>query len=1038
MANKIESTSYNIQEKWLKEIAPKYFDLKDINLLRVGAFGYINEIFSNSLEDTINMTNIVSNEIYPNKAVLPNSIYNYAALGNFSDFNAKPSSIKFTLALRKKDLEKYGKKDNETGNITYTISRYSILTIDKYNFMIDYSIELTLYKINNSNDYNVIAKYNFNYENDLSNITNPYIPSKIYNVEGDEYVFLNLEAKQLERQEFNFNIYSNELTETMKYDISYTGQLATFNVFYTDPVTNKKVQLKKYYVDSIKPEEDYFCFYQYPQENKISIVFSAYPEYFRPKFNSNLMIEVYTTSGEEGNFEYTGNDAEFGFYVDKNSSSSDNFSQLYHFVYIISNSTGGTNKMDMEQIKYNSIKAFSVRNNIISENDLDYYFREISDKFKLTFIKKRDDLIKRIYSAFILLKDNNNNLLPTNTADCYFDDDYTVNLNNSSNTMIKPGSALIVYDKENKKYLLRNLLKDLCTIFDKNNINSFEELAKMTTGLSNDEHDETLKGLILLYLKKLVTKYSYTVPFLIRINKNPLYLSYYLNSIYEKYDLDYSYIYEKSTAEFIINKFNLERNSFWSNRYKFSLALATNIVSSEILNEEDLNNPFETGNLKVLVFLKREDGEYLGYSKLNFVSREDGNNIFNYEGYIETDDFISDNDEIRIINSRTDGNFFKCYQNVSSTDNEILIDGEDSLIPLNNIYAEICVYYNYEKFNITENERNRIREKRVPKMSNYVLCNTFTTSTPIQLVKNISNIVYSTIVDDGENRYKINSLPLIRSNYTLNSDNMKTIITKLNYISNSLQGILNLIENNFDIDMKFYNTFGPSKYYTIGRQKQVKNGVSTILDTAELLDDIAISINLKIKLNCNLTDLIKNDIENYIVNFIESINNNEEINYIYVSDLISGLTKTFEYIKYIEFDSFNDYHYYIENNEEDNSYTEHTYQIIENKLGESDKMALKQVIKYVPEYINIIDEIKNFDKLSSLELFNNKNYKEILAGDIDINGEDENISVKDYIYNELLNKKDESGEFILSNICKSIFDNNGNPIFINQINIEYI
>ena len=130
MSEKVNISSYTIQEKWLNEVAPNYFNIDDINKLKIGLFGYVNEAMANVTEDSLYMHSILSKEIFPNKAVLPDSIYAYASLANFDDFYATPATFSFVLALKKSDILKYSETNYTNGNKEFYIRRNSELLIE--------------------------------------------------------------------------------------------------------------------------------------------------------------------------------------------------------------------------------------------------------------------------------------------------------------------------------------------------------------------------------------------------------------------------------------------------------------------------------------------------------------------------------------------------------------------------------------------------------------------------------------------------------------------------------------------------------------------------------------------------------------------------------------------------------------------------------------------------------------------------------------------------------------------------------------------
>ena len=242
-------TNYDIQDKWLGEIAPKYFDMDDINLLRVGLFGYINETMATSFEDAVRLNSVLYNEIFPNKAVLPNSIYSYASLIHYNDFNAVPSIIPILLAIRKKDLLK---KAVDKGTYKeFIINKNSKFIIEgNIPFLLDYSIRVVAKKIKGVDDYSLTAQYMLDYENEMSNVRNPYLKSAVFRERNEEFLMIKIIARQVERSVKKFIVYSNDIVESINYDVEFNGKLAGFNVFYKEPGNSKYKQLKKYFMDS--------------------------------------------------------------------------------------------------------------------------------------------------------------------------------------------------------------------------------------------------------------------------------------------------------------------------------------------------------------------------------------------------------------------------------------------------------------------------------------------------------------------------------------------------------------------------------------------------------------------------------------------------------------------------------------------------------------------------------------------------------------------------------------------------------------------
>jgi hypothetical protein len=877
MASTISSSVYDIQKKWIEEVAPKYLPVDDINMLKVGQFGYMNEVMANSVEDNLHMLSIYSNEIFPNRAVLPNSIYAYSGLAKFDDFNAKPAILPFMLAVKKKDIIKYG--EQKTGYKELNISRFSKMVLEgNIPFMIDYDIRIIATPNKDKTDHTLSAQYVLDIVNPISEITTPYIKTVVLNEMGDEFLFIRLIGHQLDRTERRFTIYTNDVVENLFFEAEFEGKLAGFNVYYTDPKTGVETQLEKYFVDSYTPDSKYFCFYSYTGENKINIQFSAFPNYFRPEFNSELKIEIFTTLGGEGNFTYKGTDAQFTFY-DENGTN--DYSDILSYTQVLGDSIGGLERLEIKEIKENVIKEFSSRGNLITESDLNNYFNSLSENCKIYFTKKRDDLIQRLYSAFILLKDDDQNILPTNTVNLLLHDYQFDHFNTGSNVhTLKTGTLVELYDLDNRTFTIPK------------------------TEYTKD---------ILIRKDADPDNYMYGTPFLIKATTNPYFVSYYLNSVFDTYIMQFKYLNKDATNEFIVNNMSIERNAIKSSEYTVTADLITTLDKNEIFtfdSKGSIVSNLENVKIKCLI---EESGSSAGYFNFELVGIDEVSGAIKIQAKLETDDLINSDDKLNISNS------------IYSVGSRMEVLREGFNIPSTNIKFNICVFYNGY-----DTKSKSMYKDVFPEMDNYCLTNIYETEKNVELFKNLNSIMTSNIIAKVEPDYaglfyKVKSVPVVRYLYLQDDDNMKRIIQLLDYFKDILNESLDVVENNFGIDMKFYNTYGPSQYFTIG-----SGGTK--------LNKTSISLKVNIKLFGDITTSFITDIKKYITQFVEETNNSDS-NFLYMSNLMRHLEEQFPDILYMQFVGFNDY--------------DATYQIIEDNFEGIQSLRKEQVINFIPEYLNV-------------------------------------------------------------------------------------
>src|SRR5574344_522851 len=90
---------YEIMNDWIDKIGPKYFDMDDVSLNRLGLFGYLNEVMGQNTESIVNENSILYNELFFKRAVLPQSIYAYASHYGLEDLTATPAVMNFAIGI---------------------------------------------------------------------------------------------------------------------------------------------------------------------------------------------------------------------------------------------------------------------------------------------------------------------------------------------------------------------------------------------------------------------------------------------------------------------------------------------------------------------------------------------------------------------------------------------------------------------------------------------------------------------------------------------------------------------------------------------------------------------------------------------------------------------------------------------------------------------------------------------------------------------------------------------------------------------------
>ena len=126
--------------------------------------------------------------------------------------------------------------------------------------------------------------------------------------------------------------------------------------------------------------------------------------------------------------------------------------------------------------------------------------------------------------------------------------------------------------------------------------------------------------------------------------------------------------------------------------------------------------------------------------------------------------------------------------------------------------------------------------------------------------------------------------------------------------------------------MKFFNTYGRSRNFTVD-------------GTEELLNSVNCDIHFKVSLfnSYSAAETIE-AMKIFIKDYFEEVNDNG-MNGIYISNLIQSLENEFDDIKYIKFISINGYNTFV--------------QCVENSKVDIESLDKDERIAFIPEFLNI-------------------------------------------------------------------------------------
>lgn len=437
MSTKKYTSIANIKDEWLTNIAPNYLEFDNVNNYQSGIFGYVNEIMANTTEDTFNAVNIARREFYPTTAQNKQSLYKMATLQRIGLPMTTPGSTKAVFLIPVKDVIEASSYND--GIYTCYIDNSLAILADDIPFIIDYPIIIISKKSGSS--WIHTSHYDISILNSLDNSSSKYIMNKTIIENGVEYLLLSVILRQASVQNITQVITKDNTLDTSTLDFTFDGDLANFEVFYTQVSGGTEIQLKKILYGSATPSTP-FCSYQIINDNTIRLYFVA-NSYFTPEFNSEIRVAVYTSLGNSGNFEsFKGS-----LTCIPNSITHPENNTMLITGLINGACTGGLDKATTDEFRQKIINAYSTNNTITTSNDLQVYFDNLSASVsanaknnRIMFRKKRDDALIRLFGAYCMIKDSSNNVVPTNTLDIKFKRSWLSSDLGANRLFIKPGT----------------------------------------------------------------------------------------------------------------------------------------------------------------------------------------------------------------------------------------------------------------------------------------------------------------------------------------------------------------------------------------------------------------------------------------------------------------------------------------------------------------------------------------------------------------------------------------------------------------------
>lgn len=877
----ISSTDIYKINQFVDQVKAKYIDIPEDTLV-LGVYGYLSAIISNALENSAVTSAEYSNEAIPTKAKFERNIISHALSLGIDKIFAVPSYIDILINLPESKILDNLIPDPDVVTVdgvreknTFIIDKdfeFNIGEDQQYPFHLDYDIKVKRSRLpNGTYVYNAIYETN-GWINNMVKLNNPYLPAiGVVNVEGDTMISIKTTLRQYTHSEIYKKIIVDNPLETKILNFSFEDQIVFFyvDVTETDSTTGKSTthHLLPVY-DGIYNEttnsQEYINFL-FLDEKNIRLKFDR--DVYQPRQNADVTIHVITTLGSECNFSMSKD----WYQVAPFSSTRYSYDNLYYMIQAVSDSMNGQDKLSIEQLKTVIPQEAISRGSISTYTDLNNAFNAIqTPDIKMYFLRKIHNQIERLYYAYLLLRDSDNNIVPTNTATVKFG---RTQFSSTSkyNFSLKPGSP-IYYDPDE---------------------GTISCLAETSDGIDIAKYDKM--------------SFLYTCPYLIVVNKSPFFVSYFMTIINYTRELYFVDINNKSLLQFITLNFNFHRDFYPTEDdgeitsdkdyipndndvYHIKMNLTQNINT-----DYDLITYTESGAINqclvdvyCVLYKTKSDGSStypFKYLKAKLYQFDEASSTFTFEFKFKTNDTISNQ-----------GNYLYITKGLKN----VMSGVESETYVSQNMQAKFFIVAKFDQEYGRDYKINNVTHNLddiIPNLEGYTLTNVYTTGDEgIDIFYDYSDMSssYIEILRDEatkNNDYRIHKVPLIKYTYLNTEDRWISLNKMIDRRRRYIQDVLLLLEDSFGIDYKFYNTYGPSLMYNINNKENI--------------DRINISLKFEIKFVSNSESVLLDEITLSIKDYIEDLNN---ITDLHMPNLITYITNLYrDHLVYIKFVRLNDY-----------------------------------------------------------------------------------------------------------------------------------
>ena len=829
----ISTDIYGIRST-VEDLKKRYIDNVDEETLALGIFGFIGDVEAKKIQVATIMTGQLGNEMFATRAKLSKNVLTHAIYQNISDINARPAELTIQLAIKVSDMELY------MTNNQFVFDRTCPIMIDsKYEFHLDYDV--ILQKTQNAAMVKPVysARYDMSHHNPISNVTTPYLGQPyVIHYMNDDWVIFAVTIRQTTIEWIEDQLITDSIIDNKTFLFNFSDQLAGFYVYITE--NGKTTRLTPYFVGApVEDTVENYCRYLYLNDDTVRISFDSLS--YLPGLNAKILVEAYTTLGESGNFLHSQDAQESTDFVDFYSDEY-GYGRITCYCRCQTDSVNGRDRKSIEDLRKLTPKFALSRGYITTETDLNNYFNLINtDQNRLKPQKKVDNQLERIWYVYFLIKDDYGNIIPTNTLPIEMDTSMDICYSSDDGRMVLPAGTIFSYTKG-------------------------DSVAKVVT-----QPSEIPDGYSDMYFAG--DTYYYMSVYNCIINPDPLYAAFYMGTLNENSFFIYDWVNEDCELQFMASRNNIRRKLLSdSNIYRLTYTIQQSVLHDYGMISETETEEGETvyiNKIRCILIMYREGIPYR-YAEAKLTGYDTEMYTSNWEFEFVTDNSLDNENFLKLLDLGVIGSEEKNYGFFE-----------------NRFRAQLYILGQYE----TEYGRYDL-DGLVPGLDGWSVSNVYELENGMIIYKNYTTVMNTKVDAVDDHIFHLTGIPMVGYHYMEDEDHVSYFMDILDEKKAYIDNCLKVVENSFDIDLKYFNTYGPSLTYSIGDEKDTDIG--------------SISINMKFRMSLvSSSDIYTKDkVIQYIKEYIENIN---DIGDLHIPNLLSDIREKFSTsINWIEYMNFND------------------------------------------------------------------------------------------------------------------------------------